>query len=31
MNYARTIAGAPKNGERPLDDIKIKQVTIQPR
>ena len=31
MNYARTIAGAPKNGERPLDDIKIKQVTIQAR
>ena len=31
MNYAKTIAGAPKNGERPLEDIKIKQVTIQPR
>ena len=31
MNYARTIAGAPKNGERPLDDIKIKQITFEPR
>ena len=31
MNYAKTIAGAPKNGERPLEDIKIKEVTIQPR
>ena len=31
LNYARTIAGAPKSGERPLDDIKIKQITFQPR
>ncbi|MGI9056141.1 MAG: peptidylprolyl isomerase [Pyrinomonadaceae bacterium] len=31
MSYAKTIAGAPKNGERPLEDIKIKQVTIQPK
>ncbi|CAN5605244.1 N/A [soil metagenome] len=31
MNYARTIGGAPKNGERPLDDIKIKQITFEPR
>jgi cyclophilin family peptidyl-prolyl cis-trans isomerase len=31
MNSARTIAGAPKEGERPLDPIRIKQVTIQPR
>lgn len=31
MNNARTIAGAPKNGERPTEDIKIKRITIQPR
>ena len=31
MNNARTIAGVPTNGERPLDDVKIKQITIQPR
>jgi cyclophilin family peptidyl-prolyl cis-trans isomerase len=31
MNFVRTIAGAPKQGERPLDAIRIKQVTIQPR
>lgn len=31
MNNAKTIAGAPKEGERPLDAIKIKSVTIQPK
>lgn len=31
MNYAKTIAGAPKEGERPLDDIKIKQIRFEPR
>lgn len=31
MNYVRTIAGAPKQGEHPLDDIKIKQITFEPR
>ena len=31
MNYARTIDGAPKEGERPLDDIKIKQIRFEPR
>ncbi|MEO6588568.1 MAG: peptidylprolyl isomerase [Pyrinomonadaceae bacterium] len=31
MNYARTIDGAPKQGERPLDDIKIKQIKFEPR
>lgn len=29
MNNVRTIAGAPRQGERPLDQIKIKSVTIQ--
>ena len=29
MNNARTIAGAPRDRERPLEDIKIKSVTIQ--
>lgn len=31
MNNAKTIAGAPKEGERPLDQIKIKSITIQPK
>lgn len=31
MNNAKTIAGAPKEGEKPLDQIKIKSVTIQPK
>lgn len=31
MNYARTIAGAPKDGESPLDEIKIKQIRFEPR
>jgi cyclophilin family peptidyl-prolyl cis-trans isomerase len=31
MNNVRTIAGVPVNGERPLDDVKIKSVTIQPK
>jgi len=29
MDNARTIAGAPRNGERPLDDIKIKGITFE--
>jgi cyclophilin family peptidyl-prolyl cis-trans isomerase len=31
MNNVRTIAGAPREGERPLEDIKIKTVTIEPK
>lgn len=31
MNNARTISGAPKNGEMPLEPIKIKSITIQPK
>jgi cyclophilin family peptidyl-prolyl cis-trans isomerase len=31
MNNVRTIAGVPRNGERPMDDVKIKSVTIQPK
>lgn len=31
LNNARTISGAPRDRERPLDDIKIKSVTIQPK
>jgi len=31
MNYVKTIAGAPKEGEAPLDDIKIKQIRFEPR
>jgi cyclophilin family peptidyl-prolyl cis-trans isomerase len=31
MNNVRTIAGVPRNGERPFDDVKIKSVTIQPK
>jgi cyclophilin family peptidyl-prolyl cis-trans isomerase len=29
MSNVRTIAGAPKQGEAPLDDIKIKEIRIQ--
>lgn len=29
MNNVRTIAGAPRDGERPMETIKIKSVTIQ--
>lgn len=31
MNNARTISGSPRDGERPMEDIKIKTVTIQPK
>jgi peptidylprolyl isomerase len=31
MNNADTIAGVPKNGERPLDPVRIKRITIQPK
>lgn len=31
MNNVRTIAGAPKEGERPTEPIRIKKVTIVPR
>lgn len=31
MNNARTIAGAPKTGERPLEPIRIKSIAIQPK
>ncbi len=31
MNSVRTIAGAPRNGEKPTDTIRIKSATIQPR
>lgn len=31
MNNADTIAGVPKNGERPMDPVKIKSITIQPK
>lgn len=31
MSNVRTIAGAPRDKERPLNDIKIKTVTIQPK
>ncbi|MGI8542613.1 MAG: peptidylprolyl isomerase [Aridibacter sp.] len=31
MNNARTIGGATRDGERPLDDIKIKQIKIEPK
>lgn len=29
MNNAKTIAGAPKQGEKPIEPVKIKSVTIQ--
>lgn len=31
LNNARTIAGAPKQGETPIDDIKIKEIRIEPK
>ena len=31
MNNASTISGVPKNGERPLDKVIIKTITIQPK
>jgi cyclophilin family peptidyl-prolyl cis-trans isomerase len=32
MNNVRTISGVqPKEGERPIEDVRIKSVTIQPR
>ncbi len=31
MNNVQTIAGAPAANEKPLEPIKIKQITIQPR
>lgn len=31
INNARTIAGAPRNRERPMEDIRIKSVTILPK
>lgn len=31
MNNVRTIAGAPRQGERPAEPIRIKKVTIVPR
>lgn len=31
MNNVRTIAGAPRDGERPMEPIKIKSVKIQPK
>jgi cyclophilin family peptidyl-prolyl cis-trans isomerase len=29
MNNVKTIAGVPRDGERPMDNVKIKSVTIQ--
>ncbi|MFN0277030.1 MAG: peptidylprolyl isomerase [Pyrinomonadaceae bacterium] len=29
MNNADTISGVPKNGEKPMDPVKIKSITIQ--
>jgi len=31
MSNARTIAGVPKEGERPIDTVRIKSITIQPK
>lgn len=31
MNNVKTIAGTPRQGERPIDDVKVKSVTIQSR
>ncbi len=31
ISNARTIAAAPRDRERPLEPVKIKTVTIQPR
>jgi cyclophilin family peptidyl-prolyl cis-trans isomerase len=31
LNNAKTISGVPKNGERPMDAVRIKSITIQPK
>lgn len=31
MSNVRTIAGVPRDGTRPLEDLKIKSITIQPK
>ena len=31
LNNARTIAGAPRNGDKPNEPAKIKSITIQPK
>lgn len=31
MNNVKTIAGTPRQGERPIDDVKVKSITIQAR
>jgi cyclophilin family peptidyl-prolyl cis-trans isomerase len=31
MNNVRTIAGAPREGEKPIDALKVKSVTVQQR
>jgi cyclophilin family peptidyl-prolyl cis-trans isomerase len=31
MNNAAIIAGVPKDGERPLEKVVIKSITIQPK
>lgn len=31
MNNASTISGVPKNGERPIEKVIIKSITIQPK
>lgn len=31
MNNVRTIAGAPRDGTRPMEPIRIKTITIQPK
>jgi peptidyl-prolyl cis-trans isomerase B (cyclophilin B) len=31
MNNVKTIAGVPRDSERPFDDIKVKSITIQPK
>ncbi len=31
MNNVRTIAGTPREGERPIETVKIKSITIQPK
>jgi len=31
MNNVKTIAGTPRQSERPIDDVKVKSITIQSR
>jgi peptidyl-prolyl cis-trans isomerase B (cyclophilin B) len=31
MNNVRTIAGTPRDGERPIEAVRIKSVTVQPK